>query len=498
MKSFRIQIITLLLISISMMSIVSCKKFLEEDPKNQVTITNFYKTESDAVAAVNAIYAYLNSVDNFAFGGNTAGVYHSTFWVTMGLASDEMLNNQLGAANFDQISSFSHTPQNPSMEEIWGMHYKTITLANIAIARIPGIEMNTTLRNRLVGEAKFLRGLMYFNLVRIFGQVPLLIEENNPLLPEKASVDAIYAQIEQDLSDAAGVLPLSYDPGSGRGRATSGAANAILSKVFLTRKNWEQASIYAKKVIDSEQYELWEDFADVFKLSSRGGKEAIFSVGFGDAGGAIVFWEVGQFNVRLLPAALSAEGIQNAQGWQFPTEYLYNQFDVDDRRRAVTFITEINGANGPFTIRPYVKKYWDRQMEPQGNNSSNDFPVIRYADVLLMYAEAQNELGNSQTAHDYINQVRKRARFDGTNYVNAIPDYTGLSQEQFRDAILKERSMELVFEGHRWFDLVRTGKLEQRVPLAKPGVTPASRNYLFPLPQREVDLNPNLGQNEGY
>ena len=137
MKSFRIQIITLLLISISMMSIVSCKKFLEEDPKNQVTITNFYKTESDAVAAVNAIYAYLNSVDNFAFGGNTAGVYHSTFWVTMGLASDEMLNNQLGAANFDQISSFSHTPQNPSMEEIWGMHYKTITLSNIAIARIP-------------------------------------------------------------------------------------------------------------------------------------------------------------------------------------------------------------------------------------------------------------------------------------------------------------------------------------------------------------------------
>ena len=194
MKSIRIKLITGLLI-LGWVGSSSCKKFLEEDPKNQVTIQNFYQTESDAIAAVNAIYAYLNSVDNFAVGGNTAGVYHSTFWVTIGLASDEMLNNQLGAANFDQLSSFSHTPQNPSMEEIWGMHYKTITLANIAIARIPGISMNATLRDRLVGEAKFLRGLMYFNLVRMFGEVPLLLEENNPLLPSKATVEAIYEQI---------------------------------------------------------------------------------------------------------------------------------------------------------------------------------------------------------------------------------------------------------------------------------------------------------------
>lgn len=498
MKSFRIQLITGLLLCGWAGLNFSCKKFLEEDPKNQVTITNFYKTESDAIAAVNAIYAYLNSVDNFAVGGNTAGVYHSTFWVTIGLASDEMLNNQLGAANFDQLSSFSHTPQNPSMEEIWGMHYKTITLANIAIARIPGISMNATLRDRLVGEAKFLRGLMYFNLVRMYGEIPLLLEENNALLPPKASVEAVYAQITTDLKDAADALPPSYNAGSGRGRATSGAANAILAKAYLTIKNWEQASIYAKKVIDSQEYELWQDYADVFKLSSRNGKEAIFSVGFGDAGGAIVFWEVGQFNVRLLPRELSVEGVQNAQGWQFPTMHLYNQFEVDDRRRTVNFITDINDPNGAYTIRPYVKKFWDRAMEPQGNNSSNDFPVIRYADVLLMYAEAENELDHPGVAHQYINEVRERARFNGTTYANAVPDYSGLTKEQFRDAVLKERMMEFVFEGQRWFDLVRTGKLETLVPAAKPGVVPAARNYLFPLPQREVDLNPNLLPNNGY
>lgn len=477
----------------------SCKKFLEENPKSLVTIQNYYQTQADAIAAVNSIYSYLNAVNNFDAGGNTAGVYHSTFWVTAGLASDELLNNQLGAANFDQLANFTYSSQNSSLEEIWGMHYKTIFTANVAIARIPGITMNEPLKARLLGEAKFLRGLIYFNLVRMFGDIPLLLEENNPLTPPETKADDVYAQIIKDLEEAAAVLPLSYDPGNGRGRATSGAANALLAKVYLTQKNWQQASDHAKKVIDSQQYDLWENYADVFKLSSRGGKEAVFSVGFGDAGGAIIFWEVGQFNVRLLPAALSVEGVQNAQGWQIPTEYAYNTFDADDQRRAVTFITEIHDPAGPTTtIRPYIQKYWDRVAEPQGNSSANDFPVIRYADVLLMYAEANNELNNTAVAHEYINKIRKRARFNGTTYVNAVPDYTGLSKEQFRNAILKERLMEFIGEGQRWFDLARTGKLETQVPLAKPGVTPAARNYLFPLPQREVDLNRSLSQNTGY
>lgn len=475
-------------------SFSSCKKFLEEDPKSNVTVTNFYKTEGDAISAVNSIYAYLNSTST----GSTAGVYHSTFWVTAGLASDEMQNNQLAAPQYDQLSTFTHTPQNSALEEVWAMHYKTITIANIAINRIPAINMNDALKQRLIGEAKFLRGLMYFNLVRMFGSIPLITEENAPLTPGVAAEDAVYAQIITDLNDAATVLPLSYAAGNGRGRATQGAANAILSKVYLTRQDWQNAATTAKKVIDSNQYELWEDFADVFKLSSRSGKEAIFSVGFGDAGGAIIFWEVGQFLVRLLPSQLSEEGVINAQGWQIPTQHLYDEYETDDRRREVTFITEINGSNGSTTIRPYIQKYWDRVAEPKGNESSNDFPVIRYADVLLIYAEANNELGQSAIAHEYINMVRKRARFDGTAYANAVPDYSGLSKEQMREAIIKERRLEFVAEGQRWFDLARTGTLETKVPLAKTGVTPAAKHYKFPIPQREVDLNPNLPQNDGY
>ncbi len=485
------------LIVIMALGFVSCESFLEESPKHLVTIENYYKTEQDALSAVNSVYAYFNSYST----GSTAGIYHSTFWVTAGLASDELLNNQIGSPQYDQLANFSQTPKNAALEEIWAIHYKTISLANIAIERIPSIEMDEALRTRYVGEAKFLRALLYFNLVRMFGKVPLLIEENAGLYPPQSDVDVIYQQIIKDLSDAFPVLPKSYPIGNGRGRATWGAAKSLLSKVYLTTKQWDLAASNAKDVIDSNVYSLWDDFGEVFKLSSRGGKEAVFSIGFGDGGGAISFWEVGQFLVRLLPTELSVEGVQNAQGWQIPTMYLYSAFDIDDRRREVTFITEINNTDGTTkTIRPYIKKYWDRDAEPKGNESSNDFPVIRYAEVLLIYAEALNEIGgaNTNTALEYINKVRKRARYNGTTYEDTLPDYSGLNQEQTREAILKERMFEFVAEGHRWFDLVRFNKLEGQVKLAKPTITPTSKNYLFPIPQYEIDLNKNLVQNPNY
>ncbi len=472
----------------------SCKKFLEEDPKNLVAITNYYQTENDAIAAVDAIYGYLNSTST----GSTAGVYHSTFWVIAGCASDEMINKNVFQPDVDQISNFVETPMNNSLQETWTMHYKAITLANIAIARIPGIQMDATLRDRLVNEAHFLRGLLYFDMVRMFGNIPLVLAEEEPLTPPVAAASDIYTQITTDLS-ASENLPDSYPPGDGRGRATKGAAKSILAKVYLTQQNWQACADKCKEVINSNQYALWDDFADVFKLSSRGGKEAIFSVGFGDGGGAISFWEVGQFNVRLLPPALSVTGVQNAQGWQVPTQNLYDDYDPQDRRREVTYITQVYNPDGTITsIDPYIRKYWDSTAEPTANGSANDYPVIRYADVLLMYAEAENELGNSGEALTYLNTIRKRARWDGTEERSAVPDYTSLSQDEFRAAVLKERRMEFVAEGQRWFDLARTKTLQTLVPVAKPGIVPGEKNYLFPIPQREIDLNPNLKQNNGY
>ena len=485
---------TTVLLALSAFVLPSCEKFLEENPRNLVSVANFYKTSDDAVAAVNAIYGYLNSTST----GSTAGVYHSTFWVIAGLASDEMQNNQFGAPDLDQLATFTQSAQNNSLLETWQMHYKTITVANIAIERIPAISMDVTLRARLVNEAKFIRALMYFDLVRMFGDVPLITKEVEDIKPARAASSAVYDLIISDLM-AAEALPASYPANNGKGRATTGAAKSILAKVYLTRKEYDKAAAKALEVINSNQYQLWDDFADVFKLSSRNGKEAIFSVGFGDGGGAISFWEVGQFNVRLLPRELTVEGVENPQGWQFPTLHLYNSYQPDDRRRAVTFITTINNPNGSKTeIRPYIQKYWDRVAEPKGNASFNDYPVIRYADVLLIYAEAANEIGNSAAAHEYINKVRKRARFNGTTYLNVLPDYVGLSKEAFRAAVLNERRMEFVAEGQRFFDLARTGTLKTLVPIAKPGVVPQDTHVLLPIPQRERDLNENLSQNPGY
>lgn len=471
------------------LTLFSCKDFLVEDPKDRVALSNYYTTESDAVSAVNSIYAWLGAYD-FTYG-NTAGIYHSTFWVAQGLASDEMNNNQFGTPDLDQLATFTSNSENGSVLDIWRIHYKTIYAANMAVVRIPKIEMDETLRERLVDEAKFLRGLLYFNMVRLYNQVPLLLSEEASLTPDVATSDEIYAQIIQDLTDAEN-LPASYPTGSGLGRATSGAAKALLAKVYLTRGEYQKSADKALEVINSNRYQLWEDYADVFKLSSRNGKEAVFSVGFGDGDGAISFWEVGQFNVRLLPAALSNEipGVTNTQGWQVATPHLYNSFASEDRRRNVTFMTQINKPDGSVVNldKIYFKKYWDEAADPTAGGSKNDFPVLRYSDVLLMFAESNAQLGNSEQANTYLNMVRNRAE---------LPSVSLTSKEELLDAILLERRKEFAAEGHRWFDLVRTNKLAEKVNEAK-GITPGTDYYLFPIPLRERDLNPNLPQNTGY
>jgi len=468
----------------------SCHDFIEENPKDRVAISNFYKTEADAISAVNAIYAHLNAQSGDTFGG----VYHSNFWIAIGLASDEMSNNQVGNVDADQLTTFTYGPQNGIVADVWKQHYKAIWLANIAIEKVPSIEMNTTLRDRLVNEAKFLRGLLYFNMVRMYGKIPLVLTfENAPLYPDAAEVEDIYAQIIKDLTDAQN---LPVEQADGRGRATWGAAKSILAKVYLTRGEYDKCAALCLEVINSGKYELWENYADVFRMVNRGGKESIFTVGFGDAGGAIIFWEGGQFHVRLLPTMLmTAKITTNTLGWQVPTQALADSFEAGDERRPVTVFNQFNETvrdvayNVPFD-KYYFRKYWDVDDVDEFTNTTakQDFPVIRYPDVLLMYAEALNaQNGPTTEAYKYLNMVRERAGLD---------DLSGLSKDQFLDAVLQERKVELAAEGHRWFDLVRTQKLSTLVPEAKPGVIPAAKFNLFPIPQKERDLNTNLPQND--
>ncbi|WP_422005214.1 RagB/SusD family nutrient uptake outer membrane protein [Roseivirga pacifica] len=470
--------------------LTSCEDFLKEDPKDRTAVSNFYTSENAAISAVNSIYAHLNSQGGDTFGG----VYHGGVWVAPGLASDEMVNLQAGSPDQDQIATFTATPDNGMLYEIWKQHYKAISLANTAIARIPGVDMDATARENLVNEAKFLRGLLYFNLVRLFGEVPLLVEEVVPLTPPNTATADIYAQIIADLTDAES-LPATQQ--LGRGKATSGAAKAILAKVYLTLGMYTECIQKCEEVRALGIYDLWDDFSDIYRIANRGQNEAIFSVGFGTNESSIIFWEVSQMHVRFLPPELQSAGITtNTLGWTGPTEDLANAYDPADERRDVTVFNRFNETVGgtaydvPFS-RYYFRKYWDVTVPSEfaATSAENDFPVIRYADVLLMYAEALNEANRTSDAFDPLNEVRERA---------GLTDIDGLDQSALRDVILEERRLELAAEGHRWFDLVRTNRLEQVVEAAKPDVNVEPRHYLFPIPQRERDFNPNLEQNDGY
>lgn len=465
----------------------SCDDFLTESPKDRTAVSNFYTTEANAVSAVNAIYAHLNSQSGDTFGG----VYFGDFWVAQGLASDEMVNLQSGNPAADQLATFTYDPNNGALYDIWKQHYKAIYLANVAITRIPPIVMDETIKARLLNEAKFLRGLLYFNLVRMFGNIPMPLTDVESTTPDASTVDDIYTQIIADLNDATN-LPAQQP--EGRGKATSGAAHALLAKVYLTRQQYANCITECEAVIASGQYDLFDNFADIYKIENRGLNEAIFSVGFGTDGGTLIFWEVSQMHVRLLAPELATAGITtNTLGWTGPSNALVASYDPTDERKNVTVFNQFNETvrgtayNVPFS-HYYFRKYWDVTVEAEFTTaeSNNDFPVIRYADVLLMYAEALNETGQAVAAHDALNEVRNRAGLD---------DLSGLSPDAFLDAVLEERKRELAAEGHRWFDLVRTGKLEEIVSAAKPGVSPQARHYLFPIPQRERDLNPNLPQN---
>ena len=481
------------------MGIVACKNLLEEDPKDQVFVDNFFQTENDATAAVNSIYAILNATSSApSFGG----VYFSTYWVGSGLASDEM-ENRLVATDLDQLATFTHRPVNGLLYEFWSLAYKGINNANFAIGGIPSVKADATFKNNRLGEAHYLRAMLYFDLVRMFGDIPLILRLDGETTPPRNAAAEVFAQVVADLQFAEQNLPESYQANNGLGRATKGAATGLLAKVYLTLGEWQKCVDQCNTTINSGKYGLYQDFAEAFRVPNENGKETLFGVGFGSANNSISFWEEGQFNVRLLPKQLTGQipGV-NAQGWQVATQNLYDSYHPQDRRREVTLLTKINNTDGSTTtVEPHIQKYWDKVNEPLAGNTSHDFPYLRYSDILLMKAEALNELNNGPNAeaYDAVNQVRKRARFNGTIELPILPDLQGLSYQAFKDALLLERRWEFVAEGQRWFDLVRFNKLETLVPIAKPGVLPQAFHKLFPVPQNEIDLNQNLlPQNNGY
>ena len=476
---------SILYISILLLFVMACEKTLEFEVKDKLTLDNFFQTADDAVASVNGIYDVLGYVD----------MYNSSMWLIQDISSDDCdASSTWNDPNAQQFDQYTLQANNNYTTGMWKVSYDLISRANLSIDSIPAIRMDPDLQNRLLGEAKFLRALSYFNLVRLFGDVPLILHPesdiDNYLVPRSESA-LVYDQIIQDLEDAAASLPTSYGT-TDKGRATIGAARGILSKVYLTLQEWELAAEKAKSVMDIPAYGLWVDFTDNFKEVNKNGKESVFEVQF--------YSEVQSENSRIVISGLPGiYAFPAGVGMMLPTDDLLNSFEPGDYRYEASFFEEYSyfGTN---TFDPHIWKHWDQDTYPPDKTGSSgaNFPVMRFAEILLIYAEALNEFnqGPTQGAYDAINLVRRRAR-NGDDTV--LPDLNGLSYQEFQTAVLKEKRCETVNEGQRWFDLVRTGNLEEFVKRAKGDkADPQAYNYLFPIPQREIDLNDKLVQNDGY
>ena len=368
--------------------------------------------------------------------------------------------------------------------------------------------MDQAVKDRYLAEVRFLRGLFYFDMVRAFGAVPRITEptldDSNNRLP-RASVEEIYNLIVEDLKAAEAVLPLTYGTAD-VGRATKGAAQAILAKVYLTKGDWQNAKAKSQELITANNYSLIPDFKNVFKVQNENGKEHIFSVQFksgNSRGGSSSF--TSSFASRnpniLLNGAIAGTAIAAERGF-------YNAFP-DHYRKRITMVDSFPSvyypeitAKGKAQAGPAGMKYWDPSFGLSVGGDAN-WMVIRYADVLLIFAEAENELsGPTAAAFEKINMVRKRARDTNGNGISEaeelalLPDLTALTKDQFRQAVMDERKMELAFEGHRRWDLVRTGKFIEVLKASGKDAQP--KHILFPIPLPEIQSNPTLTQNEGY
>ena len=460
----------------------SCKDFLDLAPISQMNGNSFYQSAEDMNNALTAVYGALQ------YGG----MYYSSMHVIGDLRSDNTwIPNPNAGANLQEVDEFRNNAFNTISSSTWSAHYQGIQAANIVVEKIKDIDMDATLKNRYIGEAKFLRALMYFNLVRIFGDVPLVLEViENPqdgYSYGRIPAETVYGQIIDDLTEAEEYLPYEYS-GIDVGRATRGAAMSLLGKVFVTQKRWDLAVAKLKEVIDQSaltKYEILGDYASLFSVTNKNNRESIFEVQFKKGASG----EGSPFTNQFAPigSGIAVTIVGNPLGQNIPTDDMYDAYEDGDVRRDASMRTSYV-LNGNTVQYNYIAKYLS---EPAAYlDADNNWMVLRYADVLLLYAEAKNEIGYEANgeAFQYLNEIRDRANlpFKTSNHTN--PALRVESQAAFRLAVEQERRVELAFEGHRWFDLIRTERAA--AVLQSLGMLP--HHNLFPIPNSQVEINPDI------
>lgn len=482
------KIVTLILLVVV---IVSCDDLLTENPGSSISSDQFYRTSEDAVAAVNAVYEPLPEE------------FHN-YILTIMTTDDGYAASGAGAALVQQMWRYNWSPNNGRVfGGYWESQYDVINRANMAIENIPTIEMDENLKSRLLGEARFVRAYTYFKLVRLFGGVPVITsptQSADEVNVERATVEEVYTQIIEDLTFAEDNL---LDQASTqKGRASVTAATGMLARVYLTRENWEQAAQKAEEIIDAGNNALMSDYQDLFHPDTEDNDEVIFAHQFVAQGG------FGYPSKRYLPRGVIPDW--RGLGAFAPTWNLYNSYEADDLRRDISLVTSWETEGGDIlNFDPWWRKFWDMTID-NTDDAGIDVPIIRYADILLMYAEAINESENGPTleAYEAVNMVRRRAYGEDINSPSSFDLPPGLNQQDFREAVWQERRWELAGEYHRWYDLKRTGRLQavvsdwlQNGEETEGGAATGTfeeKNLLYPIPQSEIDANPNLEQNPGW
>jgi hypothetical protein len=506
------------------LTIASCKKsFIDLTPQDQISGANFYQTEAQFRQALASTYVTLRAVYNEDFylsEMRTDNTDYDYYPVNVGTAYvyRENLHDWIDDA------SDSYT------DDMYRYFYVGVARCNTIIGRLPAATgIDASIRSEIQGEAEFLRAFYYFRLVRYFGGVPLSLTEvttaDQAFIPRASAAD-VYKQIIADASDAITKLPVvTFAKGQQSGVATKGAAAMLLADIYMTQKNYAGAEALLT-TLQGMGYSLLPTYAAVFSTANKNSVESIFEVQYmaGAAGGQqsnfIYLFLPRTTDTKLITSGVTTNNTTTG-GWNVPTQDLINAYEPGDTRldASIGVAEGTYNSSDVMTISAYksivnytpaagkVGRAFDKKvLNPVSiaNNTDDDWPVYRYADALLLLAEAQNEQGKSGLALTSLNAVRERAFGDASHNI------TTTDQSSLRTAIAHERRVELAFENHRWFDLLRTGtaidvmtafgaqikQLHPYLPANTFNIQPY--RLLYPIPFSQTGLNPQLQQNPGY
>jgi hypothetical protein len=475
----------------------SCnEEFLDRKPKGQLTYDTFFETADHAIWATNAVYQQYRSWEMCAFP-----------WIGItDIISDDADkgSTETDALYMQELDDFTFNSTNTAISGAWVGHYRAIFRANLAIDNIPGIDMDPALRDRLVGEAKFLRSYAYFRLVQWFGDIPLvdhILSDDQYYNQSRTPKEEVYNFIENDLLEAINVLPeKSKYASADLGRVTKGAARGILAKLYMVKQDFAKAAEQCEAIINSGEYALLPRYSDIFLPTGENGTESVFEITAVAEQAPIAGPGATPFNM-----VQGVRGVPNLGfGFNRPSDDLIAEYETGDPRRGATilFVGEVlpDGSaiiqdNPEIVGERFNQKAWVPAHAGLNDNGPGNIRILRYSDVLLLAAEAFNETGDPAKALGYLNMVRARAR-GNNNFI--LPDVTTMDKDMLREKIYHERRVELAMEQQRWFDLARWGRIADEMgPLKTHFMAP--KNLLLPLPQSEIDLtNKILVQNDGY